>query len=560
MAWELGAARPLCWTEPGRTTLEVKTGGWRTRRPVYVEATAPCRAACPAGEPVARWIELARRGDLAAAWAVIREENPFPAIMGRVCAHPCESACNRGQHDGAVAINALERFVGDWGLRHGNLARPELPRPERVAVVGGGPAGLACAYHLSRRGYRLRLYEAEAELGGLLRYGIPEYRLPRAVLAREIELSLGPGVEVLTGQRLGANLSWETVAAHDAVFLAMGASLPLGLGIGGEQAQGVGSGLAFLRDLASGTRRALGWRLVVVGGGSTAMDVARSARRLGVPSVTVVALEAREEMPALAEEVSQALAEGIEIRNALGVARFVEVGGRVTGVAVAPARLERGRDGAIRPVFLPGPSEVIPADSVLLAIGQGTDLSVFPAALRGRRGLVEAPADGSNPAQRVFAGGDAASSQRTVTHAIGAGTRAARQIHEILSGAVPAAPAPHPGAVAVPGHVVAFSEVNLDYFPRGERAERPERPAGGRISSFAEVVEGLDAGAARAETARCFTCGHCVDCDTCLLYCPDMAVSRRDDGGYRISSEHCKGCGLCVHECPRGALQMVSER
>ena len=140
MAWELGAARPLCWTEPGRTTLEVKTGGWRTRRPVYVEATAPCRAACPAGEPVARWIELARRGDLAAAWAVIREENPFPAIMGRVCAHPCESACNRGQHDGAVAINALERFVGDWGLRHGTRARPELPRPERVAVGGGGPA------------------------------------------------------------------------------------------------------------------------------------------------------------------------------------------------------------------------------------------------------------------------------------------------------------------------------------------------------------------------------------------------------------------------------------
>ncbi|OGK82415.1 MAG: hypothetical protein A2X52_11500 [Candidatus Rokubacteria bacterium GWC2_70_16] len=559
MAPELRAPRPLGWSEPGRTTLEIKTGGWRTKRPVYVEATAPCRAACPAGEPVARWIERARRGDLAAAWALIREENPFPAIMGRVCAHPCESACNRRQHDGGVAINALERFVGDWGLRHGTRPLPDLPRPARVAVVGGGPAGLACAHALSRRGYRVRLYEAEAELGGLLRYGIPEYRLPRAVLEREIELGIGPGVEVLTGQRLGANLAWETVAGHDAVFLGTGASLPLGLGVPGEQAQGIGSGLGFLRDLARGTRATLGRRLVVVGGGSTAMDVARSARRLGVSSVTVVALEGREDMPALPEEVSQALAEGVEIRNGLGVSRFVELGGRVTGAAVAPAELERGEDGAIRPVFRPGPSEVIAADSVLLAIGQWTDLAALPPALRGARGLIATP-DGARPTPLIFAGGDAASTERTVTHAVGAGMRAARRIHEALSGGVAPAPASHPGAVALPGHVVPFSEINLDSFPRAPRVERPERLADRRLGSFAEVVEGLGAAAARAEAARCFTCGHCVDCDNCLLYCPDMAVSRGDEGGYRISTDHCKGCGLCAQECPRGALQMVSER
>ncbi|MBI2528316.1 MAG: FAD-dependent oxidoreductase [Candidatus Rokubacteria bacterium] len=560
MPRELGAPRPLGWSEPGRTTLEIKTGGWRTRRPMYVEATAPCRAACPAGEAVARWIELARRGELAAAWALIREANPFPAIMGRVCAHPCESACNRRQHDGGVAINALERFVGDWGLRHGARALPDLPRPGRVAVVGGGPAGLACAHALSRRGYRVRLYEAEAALGGLLRYGIPEYRLPRAVLEREIELGIGPGVEVLTGQRLGANLAWETVAGHDAVFLATGASLPLGLGVPGEQAQGIGNGLGFLRDLACGTRPTLGRRLVVVGGGSTAMDVARSARRLGVPSVSVVALEGREEMPALPEEVSQALAEGVEIRNGLGVARFVEGGGRVTGAAVVPAQLERGGDGTIRPLFRPGPSEVMAADSVLLAIGQRTDLAALPPPLRGARGLIAAGKDGATPTVPIFAGGDAASAERTVTHAVAAGMRAARRIDAVLSGGAPAAPAALPGVRALPAHVVAFAEINLDYFPRALRAGRPERPAPGRVGSFAEVVEGFSAVTAREEGARCFTCGHCVDCDNCLIYCPDMAVSRRDEGGYRLSTDHCKGCGLCAQECPRGALQMVSER
>ncbi len=558
MAWEHRAPRPLGWSEPGRTTLEIKTGGWRTRRPVYVEATAPCRAACPAGESVARWIEAARRGDLAAAWALIREDNPFPAIMGRVCAHPCETRCNRGHYDGAVAINALERFVGDWGLEHGVAPIAELPRSGKVAVVGGGPAGLACAHHLSRRGYRVMLYEAEAELGGLLRFGIPEYRLPRAVLEREIELAIGPGVEVLTGQRLGDTLSWDTVAAHDAVFVSIGASRPLALGVAGEHARGIAAGLAFLHDLATGSRRAPGRRVVVVGGGSTAMDVARSARRLGASSVTVVALEGREEMPALPEEVSQALAEGVVIRNGLGVLRFVEVDGTVTGAEVSPARLERSADGAIRAAFPPGPSEALPADSVLLAIGQAVEVSALPAALRGERGVVTA-ADRATLAPRVFAGGDVASSQRTVTHAIGAGMRAARRIHECLSGVSPEAPAIHTGAVALPGHVVGFGEINRAYFPPAARAERPERPAGARSASFAEVVAGLAADIAGRESARCFTCGRCVDCDNCYLFCPDMAVSRRN-GSYLVAGDHCKGCGLCVEECPRGALQMVSER
>ncbi len=387
MSADLGAARPLGWSEPGRTTLEIKTGGWRTRRPAYVEATAPCRAACPAGEPIARWIERARLGDHGGAWALIREENPFPAITGRVCAHPCESACNRGQYDGAVAINGLERFIGDWGLEHGMPARSPITRAECVAVVGSGPAGLACTYHLARLGYRVHLFEAEDELGGLLRYGIPEYRLPRAVLTREVELAIAPEVEVFTGRRLGADLSWSTLAAYDAAFLATGATLPVRLRVPGEEARGIGHGLTFLRQVNAGAVPSLGRKLVVVGGGSTAMDVARSARRLGVPSVTVLALEARDDMPAQPEEVAEALSEGVEIVNGVGVFSFLERGAFMPR---CPARRPRPiRSRAPGRCRLPGTSW-----------GSPRSTSTTSAASAGRGGGSGRRTSGSGPSSR----------------------------------------------------------------------------------------------------------------------------------------------------------------
>jgi NADPH-dependent glutamate synthase beta subunit-like oxidoreductase/Pyruvate/2-oxoacid:ferredoxin oxidoreductase delta subunit len=560
MISDLGPARPVGWSEPGRTTLEIKTGAWRTRRPMYVEAGAPCRAACPAGEPIARWIERARLGDYAGAWALIRQENPFPAIMGRVCAHPCEVACNRGHWDGAVAINALERFVGDWGLDHGASADFEITRPERVAVVGGGPAGLACAYHLSRLGYRVLLLEAQAALGGVLRYGIPEYRLPRAVLDREIDLAIGSSVKILTRRQLGENLSWNSLRSYDAVFVAIGAAVPLPLRVPGEEMRGIGDGLSFLRLVNSGAPPPLGERLVVVGGGSTAMDVARSARRLGVGSVTVLALEAREEMPALPDEVTQALAEGVEIMNGFGVSEFVGTAEGVSGVVARPAQLSRDETGAVHPRFETGQSVALEASAVLLAIGQRTDLSALPAAVPRDRGLIVVDADGATPSGNVFAGGDAASTARTVTHAIAAGARAARGIHARLSGRQ----APRDRGVRrfttdMPAHVVDFKEINRAHFKPARRAGRLERPAGQRVRSFVETEGTLGETAARAEMARCFTCGHCTLCDTCFIVCPDMAIHHRD-GGYRIAAEHCKGCGLCVEECPRGALHMVSER
>jgi NADPH-dependent glutamate synthase beta subunit-like oxidoreductase len=554
------SAAPRGWSDPSRTTLEISTGAWRTRRPVYVEATAPCRPACPAGEPIARWIERLREGDHAGAWDLLRAENPFPAITGRVCGHPCERACNRQVADTPVAINALERFLGDWGLAHGAPVDVPVTRRERIAVVGGGPAGLAAATHLARSGYPVTVFEAQPHLGGLLRYGIPEYRLPRAVLERELDLALPRSVQVLAGRRLGDDLSWRDLAGYDGLFVATGAALPLGLGVPGESLRGIADGLEFLRSVRVGTPRPLGARVVVIGGGSSAMDVARSARRLGARRVTVLAVEARADMPALADEVAQALAEDVEIVNGVGIASFVDVAGVVSGVVTAPARLRVSDDGVVRVALQSGPRYVVSADDVLLAIGQAVDLNVLDPSLRRERGVVVVAVDGATSVPRVFAGGDVASRQRTVADAIGAGTRAARAIHAALGGAAPvAAPAGlHAWAEARPAHVVAPGQLNVDHLVPGRRAARRERLPDARVASFDEVVNGLDEADARAEAARCATCGHCIGCDNCRVFCPDIAVARVGNE-YRIDAAHCKGCGLCVAECPRGAMAMVEE-
>ncbi|MBI4607759.1 MAG: FAD-dependent oxidoreductase [Candidatus Rokubacteria bacterium] len=433
MAGDLGGARSLAWSEPGRTTGEIRTGGWRTRRPQYVTRPAPCQLACPAAEAIPPWIARAEAGDFRSAWELIREENPFPAVTGRVCAHPCETACNRGAYDGAVAINVLERFVGDWGLRHGQPETPRARWQERVAVVGGGPAGLACAYHLARLGYRVTIYEAMPELGGLLRYGIPAYRLPRSVLDREIQFILSLGVAVRAGALLGRSVGWETLDSYQAVFLATGAPCPVRLGVPEEASPGVYDGLAFLREANSGRPPRLGDWAVVVGGGSTAMDVARTAVRLGV-AVTVVALEARDAMPAVAEEVEQAIAEGATIINQVGVEKILLGKGRVAGVSIRPARLSFDESGAIRPAFSDGDAIVLEADALLLAIGQVPDATSLPPGVRLHQGIVAAGEDGATDRPRFFAGGDMAPGPRSVARAVGSGTRAARAIHRLLSG------------------------------------------------------------------------------------------------------------------------------
>jgi NADPH-dependent glutamate synthase beta subunit-like oxidoreductase len=435
-----------------------------------------------------------------------------------------------------VTINALERFIGDWGLCYGQAEVPPLQREEQVAVVGGGPAGLACAYHLARLGYRVTVYEAMPELGGLLRYGIPAYRLPRQVLNREIELILGLGITVHTEARLGRTVPWEALDGYQAVFLATGAPCPVRLGMAGEASQGVYDGLAFLREVNAGERPPLGERVVVVGGGSTAMDVARTARRFGA-TVTVVALEAREAMPAVADEVAQALDEGITVLYQMGVEELLVCEGRVAGVRVRPARPSVTAAGAIQPVFCEGSATVLPADALLLALGQLPDATLLPPGLQLHRGL--------------FAGGDMVPGPRSVAHAVGSGTRAARALHRLLRGQ-PCTRAFSP--------IVPFAAINLDHFPRLARAERGQRAVAERVTSFLEVVRGLEEAEAYAQARRCFSCGACTGCDLCLMCCPDMAIRRLDASGYEVLTDYCKGCGLCARECPRGALVMVAER
>lgn len=550
MSRDLGKARPLAWSEPGRTTWEIKTGGWRTRRPEYVQRPAPCQSACPAGEPIPAWLELAAAGDLPGAWELIRRENPFPAVMGRVCPHPCEAACNRGAYDGAVAVNALERFVGDWGLRYGHPERAPARREERVAVVGGGPAGLACAHHLARLGYRVTVYEAMLELGGLLRYGIPDYRLPRKVLDREIELILSPGVTVVTGAPVGKAIPWKLLDHYRAVFLATGASCPLRLGVAGEASQGVYDGLAFLQGVNSGRRSRLGGHVVVVGGGSTAMDAARTARRLGA-TVTVAALEAREAMPALAEEVEQALAEGVEIVNEVGVEEILVQKGKVAGVRLRPARLSVTESGVIQPRFSEESPIILEAHALLLAVGQLPDLTLLPPGFGTERGQLPVAEDGATDRPRFFAGGDLTPGPRSVAYAVGSGTRAARAINRFLSG--------ESLSPALTDHIVGVSEIDLSAFPRVRRTERSQRDPVARIASFAEVVDGLDEARALGEARRCCSCGSCTGCDRCLRSCPDVAIRRVAPRRYEVLTDYCKGCGLCACECPQGALVMVAE-
>ncbi len=558
MTLELRGAAPRGWSEVGRTTLEIHTGAWRSRRPLHVEAEAPCRLACPAGESVARWIDLAARGDWAAAWALIREDNPLPAVTGRVCAHPCERACNRSIHDGAVAVNALERFVGDWGLAHGVVAVPRVRRRERVAVVGSGPAGLACAAHLGAAGYRVTIFEADRRLGGLLRHGIPEYRLPRAVVEREINLILALGIEVVTGARLGTTVAWDELAGYDAVFLGCGAGTAIALEVPGVATPGVADGLGFLGAVNAGAPPAIGTRVAVIGGGSTAMDVARTARRLGASMVTVLALEERAAMPADAEEVGQALAEGVTIVNGVGVHRFVESADRLIGVVVGPATFERRADGAVVPRFAMRAARLVAADTALLALGQRIEVGSIAAGARLEHGVVAVDVDGRADASGLFAGGDVASRRRTVADAIGMGTRAARGIARMLGDGRARPTGARPWAVERPDLVVGEADVNLARFPRARRAHRWERLPEERIRSFVEVQAPLGERAAREESARCFSCGRCTSCDVCVAVCPDLAIVH--DGGYRVATAYCKGCGLCAAECPRGALRMVTGR
>jgi 2-oxoacid:acceptor oxidoreductase delta subunit (pyruvate/2-ketoisovalerate family) len=566
------------------STLQNRTGSWKYIRPQYRDGVAPCNHACPAGVDVEGYMNLLREGRLDDALDLLLRENPMPAITGRVCHHPCEAGCNRRDFDEAVAVHSVERALGDHALRMPHPPPQPLVHPERVAVVGAGPAGLACAYHLARQGYAVTIYDEAAEAGGLLRQGIPAYRLPRDVLDRQIDRIASMGVEIRTGVRLAGDAARAELDAYDAVFYATGAHRGKPMGVAGEDGPGIVAGLEFLKAVNRGERPELGRRVAVIGGGNTAMDCARTALRLGAEPV-VVYRRTRDEMPAIAQEVDEAVREGIEFVFLAAPSAFRWDDGRLVEMRVTRMELgEPDASGRRRPVPIDDGGYTIPVDTVLTAIGEDTELEALPASLPSEWGAVKVDELASTGEGAVFAGGDLAGAERTVADALGSGKRAAIGIDRLFRGTPrsSAADAAGDGTGQVEAlrwggtgqvsmsrargddpvrrtnptdDVVDVEALQLAHFRHEPRQEEGWR---GEVD-FGEVNLGIDLEQAMAEAHRCFNCGVCNDCELCLILCPDVAITRREGGGFDIDLNYCKGCGVCAAECPRGAIVMTRE-
>ncbi len=534
---------PFAITLDVGSSLANKTGSWRTERPVYVDRLPPCNDACPAGENIQQWLHHTEEGGYEAAWREIMADNPFPAVMGRICYRPCETACNRATLDEAVGINSVERFLGDEALEQGWTMPVEgAPSGKRVLVVGAGPSGLSAAYHLTRLGHQVTVRDSATEAGGMMRYGIPAYRLPRDVVDAEIQRIVEMGV------RLELDTPVTDLAAalrsFDAVFLAVGAHIGRRADIPAGDSARILDAVSLLADLAEGEQPMLGRRVAVYGGGNTAMDVARTARRLGATDAVVVYRRTRDRMPAHDIEVKEALEEGVRMRW-LSTIRYADAG-RIT---IEKMRLDD--TGFPQPT---GEFEELDADSVVLALGQLSDLALVKdlPGVTIADGVVQVGPDLMTGHPGVFAGGDMVPSERTATVAIGHGKKAARNIDAWLRGTTYERPARH--------ELATYDRLNTWYYADAPATVRPRLDVARRITTFDEVTGGLDASTALFEARRCLSCGNCLECDNCFGVCPDNAVIKVGAGKYEIDLDFCKGCGLCAAECPSGAIEMFPER
>jgi 2-oxoacid:acceptor oxidoreductase delta subunit (pyruvate/2-ketoisovalerate family) len=536
---------------PFAVTLEVgtsranHTGSWRTSRPVYVDRLPPCNHACPAGENIQAWLFHAESGDYEAAWRALCEDNPLPAVMGRVCYHPCETACNRAHIDDAVGINSVERFLGDEAIRRGwRFAPPPRKSGKRVLVVGAGPSGLSAAYHLRRLGHAVEIREAGPLAGGMMRFGIPKYRLPRDVLDAEIERIRAFGVTITLNSKIANIRDAMERGGFDAAFLAVGAHIAKRAYIPAGEAAKILDAVALLRSMESEEKPLLGRRVAIYGGGNTALDVARTAKRLGATEAIIVYRRTRDRMPAHDFEVEEALEEGVMMKWLSTIKRMDE--GKIT-----VEKMMLDEKGFPQPT---GELETLEADSLVLALGQDVDLSLLDGVpgLAIRDGVVQVGADMMTGAPGIFAGGDMVPAERTVTVAVGHGKKAARNIDAWLNGRTYAAAGKH--------ELAEFERLNAWYYADAPKTLRPTLEMARRRTTFEEVTQGLDETNALYEARRCLSCGNCFECDNCYGVCPDNAVIKLGPGKrFRFDYDFCKGCGVCAQECPCGAIAMVPE-
>jgi NADPH-dependent glutamate synthase beta subunit-like oxidoreductase len=522
------------------------TGPVRSRRPVYVDQLPPCNNACPAGENIQAWLALAQAGAYEKAWRALVRDNPMPAVHGRVCYHPCETNCNRAQVDSPVSIHAVERFLGDMALKENWQIQPDAPPSgKRVLVVGAGPSGLSAAYHLARLGHAVEIHEAGPVAGGMMHFGIPAYRLPRDELAQEVARIEALGVKIVLNRKVEDLLVAQAAGKFDAVFVAVGAHLSKRVDIPARDAGKILDAVSFLRQAASGSPPLLGRRVAIYGGGNTAMDAARVAKRLGAEEALIIYRRDADHMPAHRFEAEEAMEEGVKI-NWLRTIKEIDQ----TRIQVEVMEIDG--QGYPQPT---GRFETLEADALILALGQDTDsgfLKAIPDIEFKKDGTVMVDANMMTGHAGIFAGGDMVPSERTVTVAVGHGKKAARCIDAFLRGTQYLKPPKHP--------VVGYEKLHTWYITEAEQRHQSSVEVDMRAYGFDEVVQGLSQAEATFEAKRCFSCGNCFECDGCYGSCPEQAVVKLGPGlRYRYDYDLCTGCAVCYEQCPCHAIEMFPE-